>query len=263
MNRFYGVLLTKILVLGLATGCGLTRFGSKSSKSPVTTDSTEAINGEIVTTDSDVNEENNDTANNGGTDGGMNDGMDDGMNNGPTLDPEPTIQEIELENLGIGIKSAQQVFETMVNITGIPADQADVAAGYDAYFASLTPEDRSRNLKLSPGQVTALTNLVLPFCRLAATDDAVRTRMYGARVDFNQTPGALSPTERIDLSMVWAERLWADGRLGTLPANQQAVLSAFADKVITDVDNQAAAGTPLVATTVCVGTVIAFQSIEF
>ena len=63
--------------------------------------------------------------------------------------------------------------------------------------------------------------------------------------------------------MVWAERLWSDGRLGTLPADQAAVLTAFANQVITDVDDQSAAGTPLVATTVCVGTVIAFQSIEF
>ena len=51
--------------------------------------------------------------------------------------------------------------------------------------------------------------------------------------------------------------------LGTIPVDQTAVLSAFADQVITDVEDQAATGTPLVATTVCVGTVIAFQSIEF
>ena len=256
-----------MLVLTLATGCGLTRFGSKSSKSPVTTSgSNEAINGDVVTSDTDVNGEGDETANNGDMgDGGMGDGeMNDGnKNTDPSIDPEPTLTEIELEKLGIGIKSAQQVFETMVNITGIPADRQEVADAYTAYFGALTPEDRSRNLKLSPGQVTALTNLVLPFCQLAATDDAVRTRMYGTRVNFNQTPGTLSPTERSDLSLVWAERLWQDGRLGTIPAEQQARLTQFADLVITQVDDQTANGTPLVATTVCVGTVISFQSIEF
>ena len=60
--------------------------------------------------------------------------------------PSSMLAEMELESLGIGIKSAQQIFETMANVTGIPANQAEIAAGYEAYFASLTPEERSRDL---------------------------------------------------------------------------------------------------------------------
>ncbi|NRA44592.1 MAG: hypothetical protein HRU09_06505 [Oligoflexales bacterium] len=260
MNRFYGLMLTKMLVLVLASGCGFTKFGSKGSSSGGSTTPGGGPSGTVETNDNNVGNNGDNSANNGN---GNNDGnMNSDMNNDVVV-PPPTIAEMELERLGIGIKSAQQVFETMVNVTGIPADEPSVALGYQDYFASLTPEERSRDLKLSPGQVTALTNLVLPFCVLAATDDTLRTRIYGTSVNFNQAPAALSAAERSALSGAWAGLLWDQGILGTIPADQTAVLSAFADQVITDVEDQAATGTPLVATTVCVGTVIAFQSIEF
>lgn len=262
MNRFFGLIFTNVLILALATSCGFTRFGSKSSKSPGSTEGGTGPNGEVFTDNENETsgEEGSSTAE-GGTMPGGEDGDKMGENNAP---PAPTLSEMELERLGIGIKSAQQIFETMVNVTGIPADNADVQAGYDAFIGALTPEERSRSLRLSPGQVTAMTNLMLPFCQTAATDQAIRDSIYGARVNFNQAPTALSATERSDLSMVWAEKLWSDGRLGTLPADQLDILNGFVNQVIADVENPAnAASTVAVATTVCVGTVIAFQAIEF
>lgn len=264
MNRLYGLIFTNILALALMTSCGFTRFGAKSS------DSKESVDKEVESENSTVVNEDG-TITNGTITAEGNEQVpapegkpDDKMVEEVPTAPNPTLSEMELEKVGIGIKSAQQIFETMVAATGIPADNPQIQAGYESFIGALTPEERSRSLRLSPGQVTAMTNLMLPFCQTAATDQAVRDNIYGTRVNFNQAPNALSATERTDLGLVWAEKIWSDGRLGTIPPDQLSVLNNFINQVITDVQNPGnAASLPLVATTVCVGTVIAFQAIEF
>jgi hypothetical protein len=118
----------------------------------------------------------------------------------PTPEPPPAApDESDLEALpDVGIRSFEQIHDTMSTVTGVPKSTPEVEETFDELLQALPASNDIRTF-VSAHQ-TSIAKLALEYCDALVNGSSLRQAFFGSQFEFNQpVPTAFSSQAKRDL----------------------------------------------------------------